>query len=87
MARQPDIPPLFNLESLVDSSNKLATKAGHSRRNFLAKLGVGMAAMAGVSAGLFRFGGRSSTTPEEFPGPESIFHPATDPRQDPRRRA
>ena len=63
-------------------------KGGESRRSFLVKMSVGLAALAGVSAGIIRFG-RSPTTPstEEFPGPDSIFHPAQDPRLDPRRRS
>ena len=60
---------------------------GESRRNFLAKLGVGVAALAGVSAGIVRFGERPSTTQDEFPGSDSIFHPAQDPRLDPRRQS
>ena len=69
------------------NGEELAVKKGESRRSFLAKLGVGVAAMAGVSAGLVRFGGKSNSTPEEFPDAGSIFHPASDPRTDPRRRA
>lgn len=69
------------------TTEKGTTKKGDSRRNFLVKLGIGVAALAGVSAGLVRFGGKSSTTTGEFPGPDSIFHPARDPRLDPRRRS
>lgn len=66
--------------------NKVAVKnGGESRRNFLTKMGIGIAALAGASAGLIRLGGKSSTTPDEFPGPDSIFHPAKDPKLDPRR--
>ena len=62
----------------------------HSRRTFLAKLTLGAAAVAGVSApllGLLR-GGRPANAEAsgEFPGPDSIFHPASDPRLDPRRK-
>ena len=64
-----------------------ATKRDESRRSFLVKLGIGMAAIAGVSAGLVRLGGNSSTGTGEFPGPDSIFHPAQDPRTDPRRQS
>ncbi len=71
---------------VVSKKNKDAEN-GESRRNFLVKLGVGAAALAGVSAGLVRFGGKSSTDAGEFPGPDSIFHPASDPRLDPRRRS
>ena len=61
--------------------------AGQSRRSFLVKLGLGITALAGVSGGLLRFGKeKSSPLSQEFPGPDSIFHPAQDPRQDPRRR-
>ncbi len=68
--------------------NKVAVKnGGESRRNFLTKLGIGIVALAGVSAGLVRFGGKSSTLADEFPGPDSIFHPAQDPRLDPRRQS
>ena len=68
--------------------NKVAVKnGGESRRNFLTKLGIGVVALAGVSAGLVRFGGKSSIRADEFPGPDSIFHPAQDPRMDPRRQS
>ena len=69
------------------SKKTTSKQGGESRRNFLAKLGLGVAAMAGMSAGLVRFGGSRSTKTEEFPGPDSIFHPAQDPRLDPRRRS
>lgn len=69
------------------NGEELAVKKGESRRSFLGMLGIGVAAMAGVSAGLFRFGGKTNETPNEFPGPGSIFHPASDPRSDPRRDA
>ena len=66
---------------------KLTTtsKNGASRRSFLAKLGIGVAALAGVSAGFVKFGNNTTTETAEFPRPDSIFHPAQDPRQDPRR--
>ena len=58
-----------------------------SRRSFLVKLSLGMVALAGMSLGALRFGGKdASASTQEFPGPDSIFHPAQDPRQDPRRR-
>lgn len=66
--------------------NSQASSNTNSRRSFLVKLGLGMAGLAGISAGLGRLGGRKSAdTAEEFPGPDSIFHPAQDPRTDPRR--
>ncbi len=59
---------------------------GQSRRSFLFKLGLGVTALAGVSAGLVRFGKKDvPTLPQEFPGEDSIFHPAQDPRTDSRR--
>jgi len=60
--------------------------AGQSRRSFLAKLGLGagvLGAMASPLAGLGR--GKANAASQDFPGPDSIFHPASDPRQDPRR--
>lgn len=60
--------------------------AGESRRSFLVKLGLGLAGIAGISSGLVRFGKKESGgLADEFPGPDSIFHPAQDPRTDPRR--
>jgi hypothetical protein len=65
----------------------------HSRRNFLAKLTLGtlgVAAAAGAFAPLLGLlqGDKSKTSDasQEFPGPDSIFHPASDPRLDPRRK-
>jgi hypothetical protein len=60
--------------------------AGHSRRGFLAWIGIGVAAVAAASLPFAAFrgsGGKASGDP--FPGKGSIFHPAQDPRQDPRR--
>ena len=57
-----------------------------SRRNFLGKLSVGIAALAGASFGIFKIGKpESGQSDGEFPGADSIFHPARDPRSDPRR--
>ena len=63
-----------------------------SRRSFLTKLGVGAAVLAAASALPFlRLGKRdsagSTAMSNEFPGEDSIFHPASDPRQDPRRNS
>lgn len=65
----------------------------HSRRSFLAKLTLGtlgVAAATGVFAplsGLLRGDkSKASDASQEFPGPDSIFHPASDPRLDPRRK-
>ena len=59
---------------------------GHSRRGFLARLGVGMAAVAAafLPLGLSR-DYRERAFRDQFPGKDSIFHPAKDPRLDPRR--
>ena len=73
------------LEKRTEAISKKDGK-GESRRSFLAKLGIGVAALAVVSAGLIRFGRQpSAPAAQEFPGPDSIFHPAQDPRSDPRR--
>ncbi|MDP6550423.1 MAG: twin-arginine translocation signal domain-containing protein [Dehalococcoidia bacterium] len=67
-----------------------STTAGQSRRSFLTKLGLGAAALAAVTTPLAWMGRRKNdaTAPmtEVFPGEDSIFHPASDPRLDPRRR-
>jgi len=62
------------------------TQKGTSRRRFLGVLGVGIAGAA-VVASLMPFGRHNQTAEaaSEFPGPDSIFHPAQDPRTDPRR--
>ena len=59
---------------------------GTSRRRFLGVLGIGAAGAAALAA-LTPFGRRnqSAEAANEFPGPGSIFHPAQDPRTDPRR--
>ncbi len=64
-------------------------KSGQSRRSFLAKVGLGAAALA-IVGGPLGFLGRSrnnkaETASQGFPDEDSIFHPASDPRQDPRR--
>lgn len=63
-------------------------KSGESRRSFLAKLGLGAAALALAAGPLRGLTSRNDSTArnQEFPGEDSIFHPAADPRQDPRRR-
>ena len=71
---------------VLKQRNERTPNRGESRRSFLTKLGIGVAALAGASAGLTRLG-RNSSSPatQDFPGPDSIFHPAQDPRTDPRR--
>ncbi len=64
-----------------------STGKGKSRRNFLVTLGLGITAVAAVSSGLVKLGRNPATVAEvqEFPDEDSIFHPAQDPRTDPRR--
>ena len=64
-------------------------KSGETRRSFLAKMGLGAAALAIVGGpfgmlGRFRGDDEKSDT-DDFPNEDSIFHPASDPRRDPRR--
>lgn len=72
---------------LKEQTATVANK-GQSRRRFLAGLGIGAAALTALSAGLLRWN-RKSDQPltRDFPGPDSIFHPAQDPRTDPRRQS
>ena len=71
------------LEWLVSSDLK---PNGQSRRNFLVKLGLGVTALAGVSGGLIGLNKKETAAKNQaFPGVGSIFHPAQDPRKDPRR--
>ena len=61
-----------------------------TRRSFLVKLGIGAAALglvAGALSSLRGVGGSSGAASmnADFPGEDSIFHPAVDPRKDPRR--
>lgn len=61
----------------------------HSRRRFLALVTLGMAALAGLVPWLAQLGKGNqppNAAAQEFPGPDSIFHPAQDPRLDPRRK-
>ena len=63
-------------------------KSGQTRRSFLAKLGLGAAALALVGGPLGMLGIRSNkqkVATQEFPGEDSIFPPASAPRKDPRR--
>ena len=75
--------------AIQHSGNEIADqRTGESRRGFLAKLALGAAALALVGASLGRKGWRrdeQTAASQEFPGEDSIFHPASDPRTDPRR--
>ena len=57
---------------------------GHTRRSLLAKLSLGLVALAGAGLLLRNvFSPRDKGEPEsgpEFPGEDSIFHPRRDPR-------
>ncbi len=59
-------------------------KSKESRRSFLAKLGIGAAALAAVALPLAKLGqsntDQASAAADQFPGEDSIFHPAQDPR-------
>ena len=66
----------------VDSTRR------YSRRGFLGVLSLSLAAVAGggmLLKRVFSSGKGDGDTDGEFPGPDSIFHPASDPRRDPRR--
>ena len=85
------LPEEHNVASKLNPAEQNIAKPGGSRRSFLVKLGIGAAALAFVVGSLsaMRGGGSnsgaSSARNQEFPGEDSIFHPAADPRQDPRR--
>ena len=70
-----------------DQSEPKGTR--QSRRSFLGKLGLALAGMAGASfllSSLGRGANKESVgLTQEFPDQDSIFHPASDPRLDPRR--
>lgn len=64
--------------------------SGESRRSFLIKLGIGAAALGLIAGSLSSvrkpFGSKGAAAANtDFPGEDSIFHPAQDPRTDPRR--
>ena len=68
-------------------NNSSAGIKNATRRRFLGVLGIGAAAVALVAGAGFwgRPKANAATTDDTFPGPGSIFHPAQDPRTDPRR--
>ncbi len=67
-------------------------KSGETRRSFLAKMGLGLGALAIVGGplgmlGRFRGDQEKVAASQDFPDESSIFHPASDPRKDPRRNS
>jgi hypothetical protein len=74
----------------VSNQPERPESARESRRSFLAKLGLGVAALAAVSMPFSRLargkGEPRQVAAQAFPGEDSIFHPASDPRLDPRRK-
>ena len=78
------------MASHLDSLEENSKKPTESRRSFLSKLGIGAAALAlvvGPLSAVRGIGSNSNAAAKnmEFPGEDSIFHPAVDPREDPRR--
>ncbi len=71
-------------ESTVSKESIEPKNIKESRRSFLAKLGIGAAALAAVALPLIKPGqsnsGQASASADQFPGEDSIFHPAQDPR-------
>ena len=67
------------------NENEPQQKSGQSRRSFLAKMGLGAAALAiagGPLGMLGRFrGNQEKAASQDFPDEDSIFHPASDPRR------
>ena len=78
------------MASKLSPAEQNDTHRNESRRSFLAKLGIGAAALALAVGALSALRGQGSSNGSQarnmdFPGEDSIFHPAADPRQDPRR--
>ena len=67
------------------NENEPQRKSGQSRRSFLAKMGLGAAALAVVGGPLGMFGrfrgNKENAASQDFPDEDSIFHPASDPRR------
>ena len=80
------------MASELNPAEQTISNPGETRRSFLFKLGIGAAAMALAAGALSSVkgvgsGNRASASKQEFPGEDSIFHPAADPRGDPRRNS
>lgn len=77
-------------ENILSKESSEPGVSGESRRSFLAKLGLGAAAMAVAAGSLTRLGNSGGKATDQastdFPDEDSIFHPANDPRNDPRRK-
>ena len=78
------------MASELNPSEQSITNTGETRRSFLVKLGIGAAALGLVASSLSSLrrrgtGNGPAARDVEFPGEDSIFHPAVDPREDPRR--
>ena len=78
-------------ENAIAESEVAEKRPGQSRRSFLVKMGLGAAALALVASPLGMInrirGGQQNRGNQQFPAEDSIFHPASDPRKDPRRRS
>ena len=61
-------------------------RSGYSRRGLLGSLFLGLAAVAGggllIKSLLLPGGKRAEDSSAEFPGPDSIFHPRSDPKRE-----
>lgn len=67
---------------MTADSERDAQRRGFTRRSFLGTIVLGLAAVGGTGLlfrNIFSRGGRQKTDPaEEFPGPDSIYHPRKD---------
>jgi hypothetical protein len=70
----------WNSEDLMSEEDGLDRTKGYTRRSFLGKVSLGLAALAGSGLLLRNFfsSGNEATTNEELPGEDSIFHPRQD---------
>ncbi len=77
-------------ENTLSKESSEPSASGESRRSFLAKLGFGAATIALAAGSLTRLGSSggkgTDQASNDFPDEDSIFHPANNPRTDPRRK-
>ena len=70
--------------------DELNDSRGHTRRSFLTRFSLGLAAIAGAGFLFKNFllsgSERASSSSDEFPGDESIYHPRRDPRLEAQER-